>query len=236
MHEDKSTWQNVGQDARKANDSVRHNEVDPTRRRLAKAGFASAPIIMTLTGRPVWGQTCTPSIMDSATHASHAADNSPCEIVGGTGLSPEAWKNRQCLWALTGVQYGECATTGDCNQWSDYVGGTTWAGTFGPNALLPSGTQTVSLTTPTITLGQNSPLREILGSDATPYNLASRLIAAYLNSLVVDFGYQLATDLVWEFANGYRPAGMWDEDLALYLNQTWETAPETTLVSMVGCL
>jgi len=47
-----------------------------TRRRFAKAG-ALAPVIMTLGGRPVWGQTCSPSALDSYSHASHAACEAP---------------------------------------------------------------------------------------------------------------------------------------------------------------
>jgi hypothetical protein len=47
-----------------------------TRRRFAKAG-ALAPVIMTLGGRPVWGQTCSPSALDSFSHASHAACEAP---------------------------------------------------------------------------------------------------------------------------------------------------------------
>lgn len=45
-----------------------------TRRRFTKAG-AVAPIVMTLGSRSVWGQTCSPSALDSFSHNSHA----PCQ-------------------------------------------------------------------------------------------------------------------------------------------------------------
>lgn len=58
-----------------------------TRRRFAKAG-ALAPVVMTLGGRPVWGQTCSPSALDSGSHASHGAS---CEGLQRVSSTASEW-------------------------------------------------------------------------------------------------------------------------------------------------
>jgi len=51
--------------------------VSAARRRALKIGVASVPIILTLRSKPVFGATCTPSLMASATRASHVTCTAP---------------------------------------------------------------------------------------------------------------------------------------------------------------
>jgi hypothetical protein len=67
-----------------------------TRRRFTKAG-AVAPIVMTLSGRPAWGQTtCTPSGVGSLTYQSADPNYDPalCQV----NCPPSTWSKNEALW------------------------------------------------------------------------------------------------------------------------------------------
>src|SRR5215470_669210 len=51
--------------------------VSAARRRALKIGLASVPIILTLRSKSAFGATCTPSLMASATRASHVTCTLP---------------------------------------------------------------------------------------------------------------------------------------------------------------
>ncbi len=78
---------NTGQDHREASANPA-SEVSGMRRRLLRGGLSSAPLLVTLTSRPVLAQTCfSPSETLSGT-LSHKADDLPvCN-----GRSPGMWK------------------------------------------------------------------------------------------------------------------------------------------------
>lgn len=68
------------------------------RRRVIKSGLAAAPVLMTLTSRPVLGcdvagRCTTPSAFGSVNTSRHGDETSAC-----TGLSPGYWKEHTGQW------------------------------------------------------------------------------------------------------------------------------------------
>ena len=56
--------------------------VSAARRRALKIGVASVPMILTLRSKPVFGATCTASLMASATRGSHVTCTVPLTAPG----------------------------------------------------------------------------------------------------------------------------------------------------------
>lgn len=88
--------------------------IDETRRRLAKVGIASVPVVLTLTSRPVWGSSCTISGMLSGNLSNPQEET--CE-----GCTPGYWGQHPNNWPAP-YEPGTCAqgTSGQHCKFNDY--------------------------------------------------------------------------------------------------------------------
>jgi len=80
------------------------------RRRLLRGTIAAAPVLMTVTSRPVLGQVCTASAATSISATTSLAHN--CQLIP-TGLSPDQWKALADRWPTpyTGASTSTTSTT-----------------------------------------------------------------------------------------------------------------------------
>jgi len=178
-------------------------DVDQSRRKLAKIG-ATAPVIMTLASKPVFGAQCLSQMMSG--NASHPEGS--CSL----GWSPDAWKDGAgtidgmgtiAAWAAAGFAYSDgLAPSGTGDSCSRYTGGTPFndASTgFGG--------------------GDSRPMREILCADSDAEQ--SRYIAALLNASSPSFNYILTETQVLGLYDGSIPLPAGYTSLNAFLDSTW---------------
>ncbi len=102
-----------------------------SRRRLTQAGLA-APLILSLSPRPVWGSRGRCSLSGDIFSAN--VSNIDHECTAGQGCTPGFWKNNTEAWACTPYSPGRCLerdTGGNCVTWDAFGAGTPFQSVFG---------------------------------------------------------------------------------------------------------
>lgn len=140
-----------------------------SRRRFVKAGVVATPVLMSLTSRPVWGNTlCSLSGLMSGNVSRQPEDY---ECSGGYGCTPGFWKTKPDLWTSLGVDPGQCIEDpqkGTCTAWSTAYG-TRFNSVFGGS--------------------YSEPMMWMLHQSSISGSLEFHLIAAYLNALSFPAAY-----------------------------------------------
>ena len=178
-------------------------DVDPSRRKLAKIG-AAAPVIMTLASQPVFGAQCLSQMMSG--NASH--QDGSCSL----GWSPGGWKNAVgtingigtiAAWVAAGFAYSDgLPPSGAGAPCSQYTGGTP----FNDVSTGFGGSDSRSM-------------REILCTDSGTEQW--HCIAALLNASSPSFNYVLTKAQVLGLCDGSIPLPAGYSSLNSFLDSTW---------------
>jgi hypothetical protein len=166
------------------------------RRKIIQAALGSAPLIATLTSRPVHAVQGLSNML--------SGDASVCRgdnFYGG--MSPGFWKTPngrtdapysdacQDAWKIAGCLYGKLKKGEQGNQFSDYRGGTRYSDVFGSNIYRP-----------------NRPLRKVLNQDSgtDQFHLIAGLLNARYFGAKAGFGssseYMFTEAQFWAMYNG----------------------------------
>ncbi|WP_421621976.1 hypothetical protein [Alkalilimnicola ehrlichii] len=100
------------------------------RRRLTQAGLA-APLVLSLSARPVWGSQGRCSLSGEIFSAN--VSNIDHECTTGQGCTPGFWKNNTEAWDCTGYSPGQCIERnedGSCAVWDAFGAGTRFSDVF----------------------------------------------------------------------------------------------------------
>lgn len=173
-------------------------KIDKSRRRLATAGLAAAPVLMMVKSRSVLAvnNTCTVSGIDSGNISAGRAGSDPCINNEYYGRTPGYWGTHPDKWPHYGCSAGTCADTtkgnGTCHNYKS--DGTKFIDIF-------TGNVNVLLFDKTM-----MQVVQLIGDPAVgdQYQLGAHAVCAYLNAKAYPGNFPYTPDEVVALYNQYN--------------------------------
>lgn len=160
---------------------------DLSRRKLAKAGLIAAPIVMSLTSRPVLGNQCSLSGMLSTTYSG------PDTVLTCAGRTPGFWKTHPDYWPQHSTPSGGLVYPGKITCVTPIGGGGKLAVGWDPNTPSTLFSEVFGMSRYDGWTMMN--LLWATGVD-DPYQLGAHTVAAWFNAGRVEFNYGLTPEEV----------------------------------------